>query len=90
MSRAGDPAILAYAREHRMACVTLDHDFHAHLAQTSADGPSVVFLRAEGMGAVEQAGLIESVWLTCEEAIDAGGAISADGSTVRLRRLPLK
>lgn len=36
LDRADDPAILEYARQHGMVCVTLDHDFHAHLAKTLA------------------------------------------------------
>ena len=48
---AEDTQILSYARANQMTCVTLDHDFHAHLAQSSANGPSVVFLRIQKLRA---------------------------------------
>ena len=69
MARADDPAIIEYARVNRMACVTLDHDFHSHLATSFADSPSVVFLRIEGLSAALQAELIQRVWEVCGEAI---------------------
>ena len=82
--------ILAFARERQMTCVTLDHDFHTHLAVSRAEGPSVIFVRVEGLGAEQQARLIAAVWAVCEEAISSGAAISTDGVNVRLHRLPLK
>ncbi len=42
LADATDPAILERARVEGRVCVTLDHDFHAHLALTSANAPSVV------------------------------------------------
>lgn len=90
LAQADDPAIMEHALRNGMVCVTLDHDFHSHLAKTLANGPSVVFLRIAGRKAVHQAELIKKVWLQCGEAIESGAAVSADGETVRLRKLPLK
>ncbi len=73
-----------------MTCVTLDHDFHAHLALSLAGNPSVIFVRIEGLSAERQAELIKAVWEVCREAIAEGAAVSTDGVTVRLHRLPLK
>ena len=87
--RADDADIIEYARQHQMVCATLDHDFHSHLAKRSATGPSVVFLRVEGMNAAEQASLIDIVWRACGEAIENGAAVSADRTGVRFRKLPL-
>lgn len=39
MDRAEDTDILELARRDSRACVTLDHDFHAHLATTGQDVP---------------------------------------------------
>ena len=90
MHRAEDVEILQFARDGSRVCVTLDHDFHAHLATTGRGRPSVVLLRAQGLDANGQADLIRSVYLQCEAALSEGAAVSADGESVRVRRLPLK
>lgn len=45
MERADDLAILARAASEQRVCITLDHDFHAHLATTGRGNPSVILLR---------------------------------------------
>ena len=90
MHRADDAEILQFARDDSRVCVTLDHDFHAHLATTGRGRPSVVLLRAQGLDANGQADLIRSVYMQCETVLSEGAAISADGESVRVRRLPLK
>jgi predicted nuclease of predicted toxin-antitoxin system len=87
---ATDSAILEFAYRGNWTCVTLDHDFHWHLAQNRASGPSVVFLRIEGLGAELQAKLIRKIWDLCEAGIEKGAAVSADVNSVRLRYLPLR
>jgi predicted nuclease of predicted toxin-antitoxin system len=81
---------LQFARNDSRVCVTLDHDFHAHLAETGQGRPSVMLLRVQGLDATGQAALIRSVFLQCEAALSEGAAISADGENVRVRRLPLR
>ena len=71
-------------------CVTLDHDFHKHLATTGQGRPSVVLLRVQGLDAQGQAELIRSVHAQCEDALYEGAAVSADRENVRIRRLPLR
>ena len=90
MQRAEDAEILQLARNDSRVCVTLDHDFHAHLAATGQGRPSVVLLRVQGLDAMGQAELIRSVYLQCEAALREGAAISADGESIRVRRLPLR
>jgi predicted nuclease of predicted toxin-antitoxin system len=46
MERADDLLILERARDDKRVCVTLDYDFHAHLATAGQGRPSVVLLRA--------------------------------------------
>ena len=48
MSCASDEEILAFAWKQGRTCVTLDHDFHSHLALSRSDGPSVVLVRVKG------------------------------------------
>jgi predicted nuclease of predicted toxin-antitoxin system len=90
MDRAEDADILQRARQDVRVCVTLDHDFHAHLAATGDGRPSVVLLRVQGLDAVGQADLIRSICLRCESALAAGAAISADVDHIRIRPLPLR
>ena len=90
MDRADDADILAAAVEQNRTCVTLDHDFHTHLALAGQERPSVILLRIEGLGASAQADLIESICVRCDAALNDGAAVSSDGKTVRIRRLPLR
>jgi predicted nuclease of predicted toxin-antitoxin system len=90
LERAEDVYILEQARKDESVCVTLDHDFHAHLAVTGQGRPSVVLLRVQGLDAQGQADLIRSVCLQCEAALSVGAAISADRETIRIRSLPLR
>jgi len=90
MEQAEDSLILERARNDERVCVTLDHDFHTHLAIAGHGRPSVVLLRVEGLDAQAQADLIRSVCTQCETALSQGAAISADRHSIRVRRLPLR
>lgn len=90
LDQADDVLILDRARNDESVCVTLDHDFHAHLAIARHGQPSVVFLRVQGLDAEGQADLIRSVCIQCEAALSEGAAVSADGEDIRVRRLPLR
>jgi predicted nuclease of predicted toxin-antitoxin system len=90
MEQAEDTQILERARIDERVCVTLDHDFHAHLALTGQGRPSVVLLRVQRLDAQGQADLIRSVCVQCDEALSQGAAVSADRGSIRIRRLPLK
>ncbi|HSB16269.1 MAG TPA: DUF5615 family PIN-like protein [Bryobacteraceae bacterium] len=90
LHRAEDLEILEFARQRGMVCVTLDHDFHTHLALSLSGSPSVIFVRVAGLDAYQQVVLIKAVWEVCGEAIAEGAAVSTDGTTVRLHKLPLK
>ena len=90
LERAEDSEILDFALHNSRTCITLDHDFHVHLAFSRAGKPSVVLLRVQGLAAEGEAELILSVYAVCEEAIAEGAAVSADESSIRIRRLPLR
>jgi predicted nuclease of predicted toxin-antitoxin system len=87
---ASDADVLEHARVTDRICVTLDHDFHAHLAHQHAGSPSVVFLRVQGLDAKAQTALIQLVLNRCAEALSGGAVVSTDGQSIRIRRLPLK
>ena len=90
MDRAEDPEILEFARNSDRICITLDHDFHSHLALSGGGRPSVVFLRAQGVSAEGQAHLIRAMVDKCRGALTAGAAVSADLVNIRIRPLPLR
>ena len=90
MEQAEDIQIMEKARIDERVCVTLDHDFHAHLAVTGHGRPSVVLVRVQGLDAQGQADLIRAVYVQCEDALSQGAAVSADGESIRVRRLPLR
>jgi predicted nuclease of predicted toxin-antitoxin system len=90
LQRADDVDILKVARQEDRVCITLDHDFHRHLALAQSTGPSVVFIRVEGLGAEGQAALIRRVWEICSEALNQGSAVTVDSRAVRIRKLPLR
>ncbi len=88
--KADNAAILAFAPSQGRVCITLDHDFHTHLALAQAGGPTVVLLRMEGLCSAEQVQRIEEVWAQCGRRIEEGAAISVDARSIRIRRLPLR
>jgi len=51
MSQAEDVAIIEVARQEERIVVTLDADFHALLAVSGAQKPSVLRIRMEGLKA---------------------------------------
>jgi predicted nuclease of predicted toxin-antitoxin system len=89
LDRSSDGEILEYARQHAMICITLDHDFHTHLALAMAKSPSVILLRIEGLKVQQQVETIQAIWNSCEQALMRGAVVSSDGTTIRLRYLPL-
>ena len=90
MAQAEDIQILERARNDESVCITLGHDFHAHLAVTGHGRPSAVLLRVQGLDARGQADLIRAVYVQCEDALSEGAAVSADRESIRIRRLPLR
>src|SRR5258708_39912829 len=61
MAEAEDQEILARALGEDRIIVTLDADFHAHLAISQANGPSVIRVRIEGLRAEPLAQLVQEV-----------------------------
>jgi predicted nuclease of predicted toxin-antitoxin system len=89
LARASDREILDHARKDNRVCVTLDADFHAILAVTSATSPSVVRIRIEGLDARGFAALILRIWPSIANAVEVGALVTVRPDAVRVRRLPI-
>lgn len=87
---ATDATIMTWARDGGYVVLTCDLDFSAILANTDANGPSVVQVRArdvfpEGIGAQVVRVLAEQ-----DEALRSGAIITIDEIAARVRILPLR
>jgi predicted nuclease of predicted toxin-antitoxin system len=88
-SRAEDAEILQIARAATRVVVTLDADFYALLALSSATTPSVIRIRIEGLRAEAFAGLLMTVITQCQDALQAGAIVTVQPQRMRIRALPL-
>lgn len=88
-STADDATILKEGRDRQRIVVTLDADFHALLALSQADSPSVIRIRIEGLHGPEAANLILAVLQDCGEDLERGAMLTVQPGRVRIRRLPL-
>jgi predicted nuclease of predicted toxin-antitoxin system len=90
MSRATDVEILDATRQQQRICITLDADFHTHLAVTNAPTPTVIRLRIEGLKGEAFAQLLIAVWPQISSHVDPGAVmITITDSNVRVRSLPI-
>lgn len=89
LASAADSAILRRAEAEERIVATLDADFHALLANSLADSPSVVRLRDEGMKAAEVATLLLQLSEQFADQLLAGCAMTVRAGRVRYRLLPL-
>jgi predicted nuclease of predicted toxin-antitoxin system len=89
LATASDAAILDFARQEGMVIVTLDADFHALLALSGAEGPSVIRIRIEGLRADQLAGMLVSVLKLCRDDLVKGALVTVTENRVRIRQLPL-
>ena len=90
MGCAEDRDFLEVALREPRVSITLDHDFHRHLALAQSIGPSVIFIRIERLATEAQAALIRHICDTYSDALERGSAITVDSRTVRIRKLPLR
>ena len=89
MAEAADVEILSRAAAEQRVVVTLDADFHAHLALSQNRQPSVIRVRIEGLRAREFNVLLQGVISQCEHDLEIGAVISVQEHQIRIRRLPL-
>ncbi|MFM9872293.1 MAG: DUF5615 family PIN-like protein [Fimbriimonadaceae bacterium] len=88
-STKSDSEILLHALSKDRIIITLDADFHAILAHTRADKPSVIRIRIDALKAEEMSKLIRNITEIHQEAISNGAAISVSRSRTAIHHLPL-
>jgi predicted nuclease of predicted toxin-antitoxin system len=89
LATATDAVILQVARDEGYVVVTLDADFHALLAHSGADAPSVIRIRRERLDAELVAAIVQSVAREIAEDLEQGAAVTVQAGRVRVRRLPI-
>ena len=89
MSEAQDIEIIALAQKEQRMVVTLDADFHAHLAVSEAVGPSVLRIRMEGQKAEHLSPLIINVLSIAKDEINQGAMITLAKGKVHIKLLPI-
>ncbi len=89
MSDATDVEIIEKGLADRRVIVTLDADFHAHLALTGAQFPSTIRIRIEGLRGNELAALLIDSWKNIEQQLMNGAMITINDKNIRIRRLPI-
>lgn len=89
LATADDATIIEQARQQDRVIITLDADFHALLALSSADKPSVVRLRIEGLRAEPLAALLQALLAERSSELERGALLTVQPKRVRIRYLPI-
>lgn len=89
LATAEDTEIIQRALSEDRIVVTLDADFHMHIALSNAKFPSVIRIRIEGLGARSFAHLLLPVLQQCATELNEGALVSVTENGVRIRALPL-
>lgn len=89
LSRAPDTEIIEHARTHGQVIITLDADFHRHLAVRGAESPSVIRIRREGLRGPDVASLVIQVLSQVAEQLEQGAMVTVTERAIRLHHLPL-
>ena len=89
MSQAADDEILAFSREGNAVVVTLDADFHAIVAVSGAQGPSVIRMRLQGLGGPEVVEVVRKVLASFEAELKRGSLITVKALKTTCHRLPI-
>ncbi len=88
MHNAADDEILTWSATGAIV-VTLDADFHAILAVSGANSPSVIRLRIQGLRAPELTALIEKVIAEFRTELQDGCLITVKPHKTACHRLPI-
>ena len=89
LSKAKDTELIEYARENGRVIITLDSDFHAFIAVTNAESPSVIRIRIEGLKGPDMALLIRQIWPKIEFSVNQGAMVTVTEKSIRIHKLPL-
>jgi predicted nuclease of predicted toxin-antitoxin system len=87
--RAADSAVMQWARENGCVVFTHDLDFSALIAQTRADGPSVLQVRTQDVLPAAIGLIVIDVIGTYAEELKQGAIITIDELMARVRILPI-
>ena len=90
LAAAEDSQIIARAVEEGRACVTLDSDFHALLALSGAECPSVIRVRMENVGGERMARLLIALWEHHETQLGNNVMVTVTAQKARFRPLPIR
>ena len=89
-SRAEDPKIIELAQTNKRIIVTLDADYHAAIALTSAPSPSVIWIRVVNLRAAEYVEIIMPILNEYKEMLINGVLITMRSDRqVKTRLLPI-
>lgn len=89
MAAANDMEIIRVAVPDDRIVVTLDADFHAILANTNAEKPSVIRIREEGLKAHEVCQMIVRIHDRFAASLETGCVLTVNSSKARVRMLPI-
>lgn len=89
LARTEDADILKWCRINERVIVTHDADFHALLALSFAETPSVVRIRIEGLHDTALVALIRRVLRAVKADLERGSAVTVTATSIRVRALPL-
>jgi len=89
MSKAADGEILAFSLRRDAVVVTLDADFHTILAVSGAQGPSVIRVRLQGLGAPEVVEVVRKTLASFEAELKRGCLITVKALKTTCHRLPI-
>jgi len=87
---ASDRDILDLAYREGRVVVTLDADFHALLAISGAQGPSVIRVRVERLRGDALATLLRWVLDRCAEDLGSGALVTVTENQMRIHQLPVR
>jgi predicted nuclease of predicted toxin-antitoxin system len=89
-ARADDSEIIELARTEERIVITLDADYHAAIALTSANFPSVIWIRVANLRGSEYVEIITSTLTEYQETLLTGVLITIRADrTIRLKLLPI-
>ena len=89
LATADDTTLIELARQQDRIVVTLDADFHAILALSGADKPSIVRIRIEGLRAEPLAALLRALLAERSVELERGALLTVQTKRVRIRYLPI-
>jgi predicted nuclease of predicted toxin-antitoxin system len=89
LSSAADTEIIAWCRENGAVVVTLDADFHAHIALSGETAPSAIRLRTQGQKGPELGRLLVEIVRARTDDLAAGALVTVRAGRLRVRRLPV-